>query len=150
MREARDDPAAIAALADLANDADWLVGMRALDALEKIAHESPDLVAPHKGTFVGPAADSDSWEVRLQVVRALPLFAWSPKERERVLQILLRDIHHPQTFVKAWAATSLARLAAGDSSLRPRLDEALQAFERSDSTALRTRAREIRRLMSEE
>jgi HEAT repeat protein len=144
LREARGNPRGIAALAQLADDPDWLVALRAVDTLEKLAHEQPGLVEPHKGVFLGPAADSDSWEMRLQVVRALPLFAWSPQQRARAVAVLLRDVGHPKLFVKAWAATSLARFAEQDPTLQPRLEEVLKAFEQSDSKALRTRARQIR------
>ena len=44
-----------------------------MDLLEKLAHEHADWVQPHKRLFIGPLADSDQWEIRLQVVRALPL-----------------------------------------------------------------------------
>lgn len=82
--------------------------MRAFDLLEKIAHEHPDCVQPHKRLFIGPFADSDKWEVRLQIVRALPLLKWTFGERKRVVAILRRDLEHPQKFVRAWALDSLA------------------------------------------
>jgi hypothetical protein len=62
--------------------------MRALDLLEKIAHDQVDLVQPYKQAFLGPLADSDKWEIRLQIVRALPLLQWTADERPRAIQIL--------------------------------------------------------------
>src|SRR5262245_4832176 len=59
-------------------DQDGLVSQRALDLLEKMARERPELVQPHKAAFIGPLAESDKWEIRLQVVRALPLLQWMP------------------------------------------------------------------------
>jgi HEAT repeat protein len=138
------EPGRISELARLAEDADWLVSMRAVDLLEKLAHESPDRVQPYKKLFIGPLADSDKWELRLQVVRTLPLLEWTARERERVLEILVRDVKHPQKFVRAWALDSLAAFAEEDSKLLPIVKRALEDCERSGSKALETRARHIR------
>src|SRR5690242_20142841 len=70
------EPRRVTELARLVNDSDWLVALRALDLLEKIAHEHADWVRPYKRVFIGALADSERWEFHLQVVRALPLFRW--------------------------------------------------------------------------
>jgi hypothetical protein len=121
-----------------------LVSQRALDLLEKLAYEHPNWVEPHKRLFIGNLADSDRWEVRLQVVRALPLFTWTANERRRAVAILKRDVSHTQKFVKAWALDSLATLAQMHPRLRPIVLRHLRAFERSGSKALAARARRIR------
>lgn len=143
------DPNLLSDLAGLANDADWLVSMRAMDLLEKLAHEHADWVQPHKRLFIGPLADSDQWEIRLQVVRALPLLQWTSRERRRVLEILQRDVEHPQAFVRAWALDSLARFASRDRTILPAVTRGLRSFERSGMKALMTRARHIRARLSE-
>jgi hypothetical protein len=140
----RATPERVGELALLAHDDDWLVSMRALDLLEKIAHEHADWVQPHQKLFIGPLADSDKWEIRLQIVRTLPLLQWTGRERARVVQILERDVEHPQKFVKAWALDGLATLARVDRGLLPRVSRHLASFERSGSTALAARARHIR------
>lgn len=132
-------------LAELAEDGDVLVSMRALDLLEKLAHSHPEWVEPYKKLFIGPLADSERWEFRLQVVRALPLFDWTPGQRVRALAILRRDVEHPQKFVRAWALDSLATFAAKDRALRSIVERGLDGFERSGSKALATRARLIRK-----
>src|SRR5215510_5707726 len=71
------DPPLVSELVALTDDADWLVVQRAIDLLEKLAHDRADWIEPHKKIFVGPLAESDKWEIRLQVVRALPLFRWT-------------------------------------------------------------------------
>jgi len=138
------EPQRIAELVGLTEDDDWLVSQRALDLLEKLSHDHPDWVAPHKRVFIGPLAASDKWEIRLQVVRALPLFEWSPSERRRVRAILLENVGFPQTFVRAWALDSLGHLAARDSKLKPFVLKHVREFERSPSKALQARARHIR------
>jgi len=137
-------PERIQELVDLAEDGDWLVVMRALDLLEKIAHEHPGRVQPYKRVFIGPLADSDKWEIRLQIVRTLPLLSWTSRERRRAIEILRRDLEHPQKFVRAWALDSLATFAQKDQALMPLVAQSLDAFQRSGSKALATRARHIR------
>ena len=139
----RAKPNLIPQLARLAADKDWLVSMRAADLLEKLAHERPEWIEPHKRAFIGPLADDEHWEVRLQVVRALPLFSWSPAENKRVVEILLRDAGHPQKFVRAWAVDSLAHFAEKDRGLMPKLHRCLRQFKRSGSKALMSRGRQI-------
>lgn len=138
------EPERIAELVALAGDADWLVAMRALDLLEKLAHTHRDHVQRYKQLFIGPLADHPQWEVRLQIVRTLPLLTWTAAERKRVLAILRRDVHHPQTFVRAWALDGLATFAAALPSLLPEVERELAEFERSGTKALAARARHIR------
>ena len=138
-----DTPGLVDDLVALTGDDDWLVSMRALDLVEKLAHTHREWIEPHKRLFIGPLADSDKWEIRLQVVRALPLFAWTASERRRVVAILTRDVDFPQTFVKAWALDSLATFSDADPRLRAVVRRQLQRFERSGSKALAARARRI-------
>jgi len=138
------DPARVRELALLTDDDDWLVALRALDLLEKLSHDHPDWIEPYKKIFIGPLADSDKWEVRLQIVRALPLFRWTPAQMKRVEAILLDNLTYPQTFVRVWALDSLATLAAPRKRLVPVVERYLYEFESSRSAALRARARNIR------
>ncbi len=139
-----EKPELINDLVALTSDEDWLVALRALDLLEKISHEHPEWIEPHKHIFIGPLADSDKWEIRLQIVRALSLFEWKAAQRQRVLAILRRDVGHPQTFVKAWALDSLGTFARADPALRPTVLRHLKSFDRSGSKALAARARNVR------
>ena len=138
------DPAQVEELAALTADDDWLVSMRALDLLEKLAHEQPERVQPHKRLFIGPLAESDKWEIRLQIVRALPLLRWTARERARVIEILRRNVDYPQTFVRAWALDSLATFAENDTALLRIVKRYVSEFERSQSKALQARGRNIR------
>ncbi len=144
------DPSLVPALVALTADADWLVSQRALDLLEKLAHDHRDWIAPYKRVFIGPLAASDKWEIRLQIVRALPLFRWGPAQARRVEAILLENVEFPQTFVRAWALDGLATLAEQREKLRPIVRRHLRLFEQSSSKALQARAKHIRaRLQSE-
>ena len=138
------EPARVNDLAALTDDEDWLVAQRALDLLEKLAHERPEWVEAHKGIFIGPLAASDKWEIRLQIVRALPLFRWSASQAKRVERLLLENVTYPQTFVRAWALDGLATFAMRRPRLAPVVRKYLREFEQSDSKALQARARQIR------
>jgi HEAT repeat protein len=137
-------PALVGQLASLAADEDWLVAQRALDLMERLAHEHPEWIEPHKRIFIGPLASSDKWEIRLQIVRALPLFRWSPAEMRRVEKTLIENLTFPQAFVRAWALDSLAMIAERRKKLAPIVQRYLREFERSPSKALQARARKIR------
>jgi len=139
-----DEPSLVRELVALTSDLDWLVAQRALDLLEKLAHDHIDWVTPHKRVFLGPPARSDKWEIRLQVVRALPLFDWAPRQLQQVEQILIESVRSPQTFVRAWALDGLSRLLDRRPSLRTVVQRHVRAFERSSSKALQARARHIR------
>ena len=138
------DPSRVKDLAALTGDEDWLVALRSLDLLEKLAHDHPEWVEPHKTIFIGPLAGSDKWELRLQVVRALPLFQWNSSQARRVERILRESVTFPQTFVRAWALDSLASFSRRRPRLAPVVQRYLRRFERSGSKALQARARAIR------
>ena len=142
------NPSLVTGLAELANDEDWLVSQRALDLLEKIAHIHPEWIEPHKDVFIGPCAESDKWEIRLQVVRALPLFTWKSRDLARVTTILRENVTYPQIFVRAWALDSLATFAMKDTRLMQLVRRHLADFEASESKALRARARKIRQRLA--
>jgi hypothetical protein len=138
------EPSLVSDLAALTKDENWLVVQRSLDLLEKLAHEHPDWIEPHKRIFIGPLADSDKWEIRLQIVRALPLFQWTPAQSRRVERILRENVDFPQTFVRAWALDGLATVAERKPRLRSLVQRHLKSFEASPSKALQARARHIR------
>jgi hypothetical protein len=142
------NPSLVIELAALAGDEDWLVTQRALDLMEKLAHEHAGWIAPHKKIFIGPLAASDKWEIRLQIVRALPLFHWSRTQAHRVEEILLENVAFPQTFVRAWALDGLATFADRRVRLMPIVRRHLRDFEGSPSKALQARARQIRARLS--
>ena len=144
------DSSLVEVLVDLTGDDDWLVSQRAIDLLEKLAREHRDWIEPHKLVFLGPLAQSDKWEVRLQVVRALPLFSWSPAQMKRAEQILIENVEFPQTFVRAWALDGLATFAERRRKLVPIVLRYLVEFETSQSKALQARARNIRTRMRDQ
>jgi hypothetical protein len=140
----RSDPRLMAELAGLTNDGDWLVAMRALDAFEKLARTSPTLVGPHRDLLIGSLAEDEHWEIRLQIVRALPQFDWPPGKRRRAIAILQDNLNHAQAFVRAWAVDGFALFAEREPALNPALEIALRGLEMSGRKALMARAAKIR------
>jgi hypothetical protein len=147
-RRVERDPSLVSQLVALTRDDDWLVRLRSLDILEKLAHDHPAWIEPHKTIFIGPLADSEQWEIRLQIVRVLPVFRWSAAQRRRAEAILLENVDFPQTFVRAWALDGLATFAESNAALRPVVARHLTTFEQSGSKALQARARQIRARMA--
>lgn len=142
--EIERNPALVSELIALTDDPDWLVTQRAVDLMEKLARDQPARIEPHKNIFIGPLSRSDKWEIRLQIVRALPLFTWTAAEARRVEEILIENVAYPQTFVRAWALDGLATLAERRPTLKPVVRRHLREFEASSSKALQARARHIR------
>jgi hypothetical protein len=65
------EPRHVSELASLAEDGDWLVSMRAMDLLEKLAHEHPDWVQPHKRAIEGfERSGSKALQTRARHIRA--------------------------------------------------------------------------------
>lgn len=118
--------------------------MRAKDLMEKLVHEHPEWRQPYRNMFIGPLAGHQSWEIRLQIARALPLLRWTPAERRQVVTFLLGYVKHPQKFVKAWSVDGLSRLAVGDAPLTRVVEGLIDDLENSGSPALRSRSRQIR------
>src|SRR5690349_11438434 len=91
-------PARLKELAALTTDEDWLVTQRAVDLLQKLAHKHAEWVERHASGFSGPLAESDRWEIRLQLVRALPLVRWTATQTKRVEAILTANVSFARTF----------------------------------------------------
>jgi hypothetical protein len=144
----RADRNRIDQLIRLTTDTDWLIVMRAMDLLEKLAHEKPEWIQPHRNVLIGPLAEHDSWEIRLQIARALPLLNWPAAEKSRAVSILEGYTADTQKFVKAWALDSLAQFAMHDVALMPKVEKLLTQFEHSGSKSLLARARRIREFLA--
>jgi hypothetical protein len=65
-----------------------------------------DSIAPHKKIFIGELASSDKWEIRLQIVRALPGLA-TIAERKRSLMPIVR--RHLRAFERSASKALQAR-----------------------------------------
>ncbi|HLK15980.1 MAG TPA: hypothetical protein VKT78_14335 [Fimbriimonadaceae bacterium] len=139
---ARQDQAAVDELARLTAGPDPLVAERALDVLEKLVHERPEWLQPHRQVFVDLLAHPH-WECRLQCVRAIPALTWTQQERSAVVERLREAIDDSQKFVSCWALDGYARLADNDPIKRKEIDRRLTEFLGSGVPSMRARARAI-------
>jgi hypothetical protein len=96
---------------------DPLVSMRALNLLERLTRQHPGRRTRYRNVLIGPLAESEDWEIRLRVVRLLPLFDWKPDELTRVHSILRQGARHRQRTVWTSALESLAAMAMKDPGL---------------------------------
>jgi HEAT repeat protein len=141
LQIARIDREAVDELARLAVDEDALVSSRALDVLEKLVHEVPEWIEPHRSVFLAKL-DSPFWEARLQCVRAIPLLEWNAEERPKVIDALRRHIDDEQKFVRCWALDAFA-MVANDPSHASELSERLSEFLGSGVPSMQARARAV-------
>jgi hypothetical protein len=136
-------PSLVRAPAALTRDRDWLVAQRALDLLEKVAHDYPELVAPHKRVFLRSRTATSGKSGCRSCERCLS-FHGPRNQLHRVERILVESVSFPQTFVRAWALDSLSLLAERRPSLRAIVQRHVRVFERAESKALNARARHVR------
>jgi HEAT repeat protein len=144
---ARQDRKAVNELARLTTDPDPLVASRSLDVLEKLVHEVPEWVEPHRMVFLHNV-DHEYWEARLQCARAIPLLNWNPNERIKLIKSLRQRIDDDQKFVRCWALDSFAQLVGDDTDLREELDRHLASFLNSGVPSMVARARAIVKRMT--
>jgi hypothetical protein len=136
------EPSRLRELVSLLDASDPLVVQRSLDVLEKVARRDARCVQPFRARFL-ELADSDRWEVLLQLVRLLPLLTWTGRQRARVQEILRSNLSHPRAFVRAWALDGLAALAGSDAEQRTEVRKLAAQLAATDDKAVQVRARAI-------
>jgi hypothetical protein len=89
------DPSLVTELASLVSDEDWLVAQRAVDLLEKLAHEHRDWIEPHKKrsrfapTFYACSLSMVSYLAgHVGLNELIDLFAYGPAEMNARLERL--------------------------------------------------------------
>lgn len=134
-------PDLVAEIANLLDDPDALIQMRALDLLEKIAVDNPEAVQPYVDSIL--SFQSPLWEVDLQLARLLPRLTWNDQQIVCVIERLRKMVRSDQKLVRAWSLDGLATLSTSHSKLRPEVDELIADFLASPHGSLRARARAI-------
>ena len=139
------DPGGIPALVRATSSPSLATRRLAYETLERLAHRSPELVSPHRMCLLRSDAISGPWEVRLQMVRALPLLHWTQLEEGRVLEILRHNARDPNAFVSCWATDAFSRIAAYRPDLGAEAELLVAELEHSQHRSHQARARAIRR-----
>lgn len=106
------EPARIDALFDCLDVPDPGLRMRAADALEKISHERPELLAPWRRRVLGDIASIPQQEVQWHVAQMIPRLPLTEDDLPRVLAILAEYLATTRSnIVRVMSLQSLADLA---------------------------------------
>ena len=88
--------------------------MRASDAVEKLTIEHPEWLKPYKKLFLSKIAEIDQKEVKWHVAQILPRFKLTPKEREKVFNLMQSYLEDKSQIVKTFAMQALTDIAMQD------------------------------------
>jgi hypothetical protein len=135
-------PALFRALFQGLSSDDYLVQMRAADAMEKITRERPELLNPYKRKLLAIGASAKEKEFRWHMAAMLPRFDASARERGAAVDILydyLKDTS--SSIVRTFAMQGLADFAQQDPELMKRVTPIIQELTEIGSPAMRARGR---------
>lgn len=137
-------PALFGQLFEGLNCTDYLIQMRAADAMEKVTLERPELLIPYKTRLLEIAAATEEKEFRWHVALMLPRLRLSARERAAAVDILhdyLRDAR--SSIVRTCAMQGLADLAHRDSALSKRVLPVIERLTETGTPAMRARGRKL-------
>jgi hypothetical protein len=121
--------------------ADPVVRGRAADVLEKVGRTLPDAVVPHIQRIITALSEDEVPMVRWHLAMALGHLTMYADQADRNEAALLARLKDESVFVVSWAMASLCILAYQCPAKLPGIVNAILPFEKSQSAALRTRAR---------
>jgi HEAT repeat protein len=134
-------PGAVGQLIRALWNSDYVIRMRAADALEKASLQNPKLLARYKSELLGLLAEANQQELRWHLALMLPRLPLTPAERLRAAAHLCRYLDDSSSIVKTCALQALAEFAEQDGALRPGVLDTLRAAARSGTAAMRARSR---------
>ncbi len=137
------DPALFAVLITGMTHADFLIRMRASDAVEKFTIDRPESLAPHKEALLGPIAAQEQQEVRWHVAQILPRLPLNAAERQTAVDILRGYLSDRSAIVKTFSMQALADLAQDDAALRTEVRALIEALTHTGTPAMRSRGRKL-------
>jgi len=139
------EPSRVGELFDCALDPDEYVRMRAADALEKVCHQDPAIVAPICGRVLAELAASDQPSVQWHVAQILGQVPLDGRQRWRAVQVVRRYLETSGDWiVLSHSMDTLAGFAEHDPSLRRAIDPSLARLVGDPRKAVAKHARRIR------
>lgn len=123
----------------------YLICMRAADAIEKITLKNPALLQPYKRQLLEIACqtnESDK-EFRWHMAQLLPRLELSAAQRAVVLDILFDYLRDPSSIVRTFAMQAITDLAANDKALAAKVLPMIQELTEIGTPAMRARGRKI-------
>jgi HEAT repeat protein len=143
VRAAARDPGVVPALIRLLGGPDPVARMRAADALEKATRIDPTPLRRYRIRLLRLAAHTQQPELRWHLAQLLPRLGFRPPGRRRALRILRGYLRDPSAIVRTFALQAMVDLTAGHPGSRAAVRRVLRAAVRSDSPAVRARARRL-------
>jgi len=140
VRDVLQDHGSVDVLVRAVQTGDKYVRMRAMDALQKISVEHPELLQPFVPDLLGCIAKIPQQEVQWHVAQIIPMLQLTSEQQERAHAICRAYLAAQSRIVQAWALTALVRLGQMNPSYRQEGDALLEQALKSDSAAVRTRA----------
>jgi hypothetical protein len=126
-------------------DADPGVACRAADALEKVSHRRPELLAPRlapwKDALLGLLAEATEIKLRWNLALLVPRLTVAKTEIRRAASALRTYLEDRSSIVKTCAMQGLAELTRQDPSLLPDVLDLVRILARSGTAAMRARGR---------
>lgn len=142
--EARGSRRLVDELVDCLLVEDELVRMRAADALEKVARDRPEWVAPHVDRLLGEVAEVEQPSVRWHVAQLLAEVPLDPSQRERAVVLLRRMLEEETDWIVLTCAmsamTDLALAGSAPDTVAPWLVAVLRRHARDPRPAVAKRA----------
>ena len=129
-------------------DADPGVACRAADALEKVSHRRPQLLAPledaiWKNALLGLLAEATEIKLRWNLALMVPRLTLTPAEVRRAASALHTYLEDRSSIVKTCAMQGLAELTRQDPSILPEVLDLVRILARSGTPAMRARGRKL-------
>jgi hypothetical protein len=122
---------------------DSVVRMRAADAIEKITLDHFKYLQPHKRRIIKLAAETKQQEVRWHIAQIMPRLHLTPKEKNKVVEILFDYLQDKSKIVVTFALQALADFATEEKKLRPRVIRVLEELLVTGSPAVKSRGKKL-------
>lgn len=123
---------------------EYVVQMRAADAIEKITRERPELLIPYKKRVLEIASRAEEKELRWHMAAVLPRLRMTPSERAAVVDILYEYLKDPSSsIVRTFAMQGLADFVQQDRRLMERVKPMIEELTETGTPAMRARGRKL-------
>lgn len=121
--------------------------MRASDAVEKISIDHPEWLKPYKKLFLTKIAEIKQKEVKWHVAQILPRFTLTPKEREKVYNIMLVYLDDSSQIVKTFAMQALTDIALQDTNYIDRVRSIVLNLMKNGAPSQQSRGRKLLKVL---
>jgi hypothetical protein len=128
---------------------DAVVRGRAADSIEKVGRILPEAVVPHIDRLITALKEDEVPMVRWHLAMVLGHLAMYEDRADLIETALLERLEDDSVFVVSWAIASLCILAYQYPARLPGIANAIVLFEKSESAALRARARKAMAALTE-